>query len=51
MPIALPTTLSSPPRRPSASERPITNSTLGPGIRMSTTEAITNAHRFSTGTI
>ena len=49
-PRALPSTLRRPPRRPSASARPIVNSTLGPGMTISTSAASVKARRFSIGT-
>ncbi len=49
VPRAFPTTLSTPARRPRAIDRPMTNSTLGPGITMMTTDASTNANRCSHG--
>src|SRR5690348_2704751 len=51
IPSALPTTLSRPPRLPSAIDRPSTNSTLGPGSMISSTDASTNASRLGTGTM
>src|SRR5690606_25856438 len=42
-PSSLPSTLISPPRRPSARERPMTNSTLGPGTTISTNDITANA--------
>ncbi len=41
-PSSLPATLSSPPRRPSDSDRPTTNSTLGPGITINRNDATAN---------
>ncbi len=49
VPSALPITLSAPARRPRAIERPMTKSTLGPGMRMMATEATTKAATFSQG--
>ena len=49
VPSALPTTLSTPARRPSAIARPMTNNTLGPGITMITNDVSMNATRFSIG--
>ena len=46
-PRVLPTTLHSPARRPSESERPMTNSTVGPGIRVSRTDARANVSSCS----
>jgi len=49
-PNALPSTLSNPPMRPRARARPIVNSTLGPGMTISTRAATMNASRLSGGT-
>ncbi|MBA8817682.1 hypothetical protein FHX48_002787 [Microbacterium halimionae] len=43
VPSALPSTLSTPTRRPKAMERPMTNSTLGPGMMMIRKAAVENA--------
>ena len=51
IPSALPTTLSTPARRPYAIDRPITNRMLGPGMRMSSTAAIVKAPRLASGTM
>ena len=48
-PAELPTTVSSPPTLPSESDRPMVNSTLGPGMTMSGTEASAKAMRLAVG--
>src|SRR5688572_17968380 len=48
-PSELPSTLSRPPTLRSDSERPITNSTLGPGMRMIGIATSANASRLAAG--
>jgi hypothetical protein len=50
-PAALPATVAGPARRPSATERLISNSTLGPGITIRTNAAAAKPRRRSEGTI
>ena len=50
-PAAFPTTVASPARRPSVSDRVTTNSTLGPGTAMSTVAMTMNASRCSVGSM
>ena len=49
---SFPRTLNNPARRPRDSVRPMTNSTLGPGMAITITDAIANARRaWGVGTI
>ena len=50
-PAVLPTTVATPAPRPSVSERVTTNSTLGPGMRISTNAKKTKASRCSVGSM